>query len=133
MSATNETLLALGEYRFSIATAILNKIQRDFAWRWADINITGGKPQSHFIGQALIELNLSATVYPHYRGGLAQVDKLAEHASLGKPLRLVDGTGKDWGLFTVRKIAESQEQLRIKGRPLKITFSLELTEYRGLQ
>ena len=129
-NAQTETLMALGPYRYSIATAALTEQHRIFEYRWADINVVNSKPRSHFIGPGLIQWQQMGSIYPFYRGGFDQVDQIAAEAQKGSPLRLVDGLGYDWGLFTIRKISD-QQNVRFKGKPTKITFKVELIEYAG--
>ncbi|AWL12799.1 putative tape measure protein [Saliniradius amylolyticus] len=127
--AINETLMALGDYRFSIATAALKQMQRQYAYRWADVPVLNSKPRSQFTGPELFELTMEGVIYPYYKGGFEQIDQLQAQAAKGEPLRLVDGLGNDWGLVTVRKISEQHESLRVKGKPMKITFTITLKEY----
>ncbi|MGI9278207.1 MAG: phage tail protein [Endozoicomonas sp.] len=126
-----EPQLALGEYRFSVATAALQELERTSEWRWADKDVIQGKPQSDFIGPGLDTLELNGVIFPHFRGGLGQVDAMRAEANKGAPLRLVLGTGQDMGLWTIRRIQETQRRLYDRGIPLKVEFRLSLKEYRG--
>ncbi|UTV30872.1 phage tail protein [Photobacterium atrarenae] len=124
-----DVMMALGDYRFSINTAALQNISETHSWRWADHNVAGSKPKSQFIGADLSAIRLQGTIYPHFRGGLAQTDKMKAEADKGEPLRMVDGLGKDWGLWTVRQLQVEKSQLWTKGVARKIEFTLEIKEY----
>lgn len=124
-----DVMMALGSYRFSINTAALQSISETHSWRWADHNVAGSKPKSQYIGPDLSTIRLPGTIYPHFRGGLEQTDKMKAEADKGEPLRMVDGLGKDWGLWTVRQLQVDKSQLWTKGVARKIEFTLEIKEY----
>ena len=48
---------------------------------------------------------------------------------IGEPHLLVDGSGYVWGKWVIEKIDEQQSYFFEDGRPRKIEFHLELTEY----
>ncbi|EHR7681839.1 phage tail protein [Vibrio cholerae] len=124
-----DVMMALGDYRFSIDTAALQNIQEVHAWRWSDHNLAGRKPRSQFIGADLSTLRFKGTIYPHFRGGLGQTDKMKAEGDRGKPLRMIDGLGKDLGLWTIRSLEVDKSQLFTKGVARKIEFNIELKEY----
>ncbi|WP_158125258.1 phage tail protein [Vibrio fluvialis] len=124
-----DVMMALGEYRFSIDTAALQSISETYAWRWADKNLAGRKPRSQFIGGDLATLRFEGTIYPHFRGGLGQTDKMKAEGDKGKPLRMIDGLGKDWGLWTMRTLEVNKTKLFTKGVARKIEFTIEIKEY----
>lgn len=126
-----EPQIALGGYRFSIDTAPLQELERISEWRWADKDVIQGKPQSDYIGPGLDSIELNGMIYPHFRGGLGQVDAMRAEADKGAPLRLVLGTGQDLGLWTIRRISEKQMRLYDRGIPLKVEFRLSLKQYRS--
>ena len=127
----SDVMMALGPYRFSIDTAALQALDRVAAWRWNDRNVVGAKPRSEYNGPELEEMTLSGVIYPFYRGGFEQVDAMRAAAAQGKPLRLVDGTGRDLGLVTIRRIEEKQSKLFVAGAPRKVEFTITLKEYAG--
>ncbi|MDW6004708.1 phage tail protein [Vibrio mangrovi] len=124
-----DVMMALGNYRFSIDTAALQTISESHEWRWADHHLAGRKPRSEFIGGGLSTLRFKGVIYPHFRGGLEQTEKMKAEGDKGKPLRLIDGLGKDWGLWTVRRLNVDKSKLFTKGVARKIEFTLEVTEY----
>ncbi|WP_422134963.1 phage tail protein [Endozoicomonas sp. ALD040] len=126
-----EPQLALGEYRFSVGTAALQELERTSEWRWADKDVIQGKPQSDYIGPGLDSLELNGVIFPHFKGGLGQVDAMRAEADKGTPLRLVLGTGQDMGLWTIRRIQETQRRLYDRGIPLNVEFRLSIKQYRG--
>lgn len=124
-----ERLLALGSYRFAVDTATYNKLERRSTWRWAKKEVVGSKPLTDYVGPDLEEIQLSGVIYPHYRGGLGQLDAMRAEATKGEPLRLVLGTGADLGLWCLLEVTETQGNIYRRGIPLKIEFQLKLQEY----
>lgn len=125
----SDVMIALGEYRFSIDTAALQTISETHRWRWVDHNVVGQKPKSQFVGGDLSSLRLQGTIFPYFRGGLAQTDKMKAAGDKGDPLRLVDGIGRDWGNWTIRELQVDKSLLFLKGNPRKIEFTIELKEH----
>ncbi|MCW7553641.1 phage tail protein [Endozoicomonas gorgoniicola] len=126
-----EPQVALGDYRLGTTTAAVQELERVSEWRWADKDVIHGKPQSDYIGPGLDTIELNGVIYPHFRGGLGQVDAMRAEADKGTPLRMVLGTGQDMGLWTIRRISENQTRIYDRGIPLKVEFRLSLKEYRG--
>ncbi|BDP30903.1 phage tail protein [Vibrio vulnificus] len=124
-----DVMMALGDYRFSINTAALKSISETHSWRWADHNVAGAKPKPQFIGPDLSSLRFMGMIYPHFRGGLEQTDKMKAEGDKGAPLRLVDGTGRDWGYWTIRQLQVEKQELFTKGVARKIEFTIELKEH----
>ncbi|WP_067519542.1 phage tail protein [Endozoicomonas ascidiicola] len=126
-----EPQLALGAYRFGTTTAALQEMDETSEWRWADKEVIQGKPRSDYIGPGLDSLELPGVIYPHFRGGLGQVEAMKAEADKGSPLRLVLGTGQDMGLWTIRRITQRKTVLQQQGVPLKIDFRISLKQYGG--
>jgi phage protein U len=122
-------LMALGEYRFSIATAAYQKLERNTAWRWASQDRIGVPPGKQYIGPGDDTLSLDGDIFPGYRGGMGQVDSMRSQAGLGQPLPLTTGFGKYLGLWCITSIREGQEALMSDGAPRKMSFTIELEAY----
>ena len=126
-----KTMLALGDFRFSVDTAAYQQLRKVASWRWAKKDTASGKPGLDYIGPDLQEVNMNGTIYPHYKGGLGQVSKMKIMGDSGTPQRLVNGLGNDLGLWVISRLQENQNQFCDWGVPLKIDFDLSLMEYPG--
>ncbi|MBO9493841.1 phage tail protein [Thalassotalea sp. G20_0] len=124
-----KTMLALGDFRFSVDTAAYQRLRKVASWRWAKKDTASGKPGLDYIGPDLQEVSMNGTIYPHYKGGLGQVPKMKAMGDSGTPQRLVDGLGNDLGLWAISRLEEIQSQFHDRGVPLKIDFDLSLMEY----
>ncbi|MBI2235375.1 MAG: phage tail protein [Magnetospirillum sp.] len=124
-----EVMMALGDYRFSVATAAYQTLERQTEYRWAKQDRMGRAPARQFGGIDDDTISLAGVILPHYRGGLGQLNAMRAQAGAGKPLMLVDGMGKVWGKYCILKVREGQSQFLGNGAPLKIEFTIELAAY----
>jgi phage protein U len=125
----NETLLTLGTYRFSIDTAAYQTLKRHQSYRWQSQERLLRRPAQQFVGLGDDTITLAGVIYPHYRGGLGQLNNLRKQAESGEPLLLVDGLGFVWGQWVIVSIDETQSHLQSYGMPLKQAFQLQLKYY----
>ena len=86
-------------------------------------------PAQQFVGLGEDTITLAGVIYPHYRGGLNQLNDLRRQAETGEPLLLVDGLGYVWGQWVIVSIEETQSYLQSHGQPLKQAFQLQLKYY----
>lgn len=125
----SETMLALGDFRFSMDTAAYNKLTRVHSYNWPSQARFGRKAALHFTGPGEETIALSGVIYPHFKGGLTQLAEMNLEASKGEPLQLVDGNGFYWGVYVITKITEGQSFIDGRGTPYKQTFGLDLKAY----
>lgn len=126
---STEMMLALGDYRFSVATAAYQSLKRTTEYRWAAQQRQGRRPAQQFIGVGRDEISLQGMIYPHYSGGLGQLDTMRAEAGKGLPLMLVDGQGGVHGKWCITRVEEGQKQFFAGGLPRQQTFALALTHY----
>ena len=126
---TPGVMMALGSYRFALATAAYDTLTRAVEQRWPGQPRLGRPPALHYLGPGRQTVELSGTLYPHFRGGLGQLDALRAEAARGEPLLLVDGRGKVWGFFVVVTVRETQSVFLADGTPRKTAFALTLEAY----
>ncbi|MES9830486.1 MAG: phage tail protein [Candidatus Thiodiazotropha sp.] len=125
----NRVMMQLGEYQFGIESAVYEQLRRSTAYRWQGQDRIGRRPAQQFAGVGQETISLTGRIYPFYKGGLGQLDKMRAEAGQGEPRILVDGLGRIWGKWAVTRIDETQSTLMPDGVPEKIDFSLELVRY----
>jgi len=125
----SEIMMALGEYRFSVSTAAYNDFRRNTAWRWASQQRMGRLPAKQYLGPGEDTIEMGGTIYPHYNGGLKQIDSMRDEAGKGEPLLLVDGLGNVWGKWCILSIEETRSHHLNNGAPLKQDFRVRLENY----
>lgn len=131
---TSQTMMALGPYRFSMATAAYQDLERNNEYRWPTVERIGVAPARQWTGPGDETINMRGVIYPHYRGtrrGLEQVPEMRAAASLGTPLLMVDGAGRVWGMYVITSIREGHKTLFSDGRPRCVDFDISLGAYGG--
>ena len=126
---TAEILMTLGGFQFAITTAAHESLQRDTAYRWEKQDRLGREPAMQYIGPGEDRITLAGRIYPHYRGGLGQLDTMREIAGDGEPQQLVDGLGNVLGPYCITRITEGQVAYVGPGIPRRVDFTIELARY----
>ena len=122
-------MLALGPYRFAISTSSYQSLRRSSSYRWPAVERIGTMPALQHIGADSGKISLDGVIYPDNSSGTSQVARMRDSAKQSTPHLLVDGQGYVWGKWVIEKIDEQQSYFFEDGRPRKIEFNLELTEY----
>mgnify|MGYP001558160362 CR=1 FL=1 len=125
-------LAKLGDFVFDLESLPFQKLDRDSAYRWASLSVFGREPLKHYLGPDSEKINISGTIYPHFRGGLGQIDKLRSMARQGKPFLLVamdSKIGQSLGQWIIKAIKEARTIFLDNGVPQKIEFTLEIESY----
>ncbi|KRR21719.1 phage tail protein [Bradyrhizobium retamae] len=122
-------LLALGAYRFAVSNGAYQKFDRTSSWRWPSTERIGMAPAPQYVGPGDDTITIDGVIFPHFRGGLRQIDQMRAQAGLGMPLPLVSGYGRYLGVYVIEKIRETQDVLMSDGAPRKIEFQIELKAY----
>lgn len=124
-----ETMIALGEFRFSIDAAAYQELNHSNQYRWQSQDRLSRKAALQFIGAGQEKIELSGIIYPHFRGGVKQVESMRKLAGKGEPLLLVDGLGFVWGQWVIVQIDEMTSMFIANGLPQKQSFKLTLNRY----
>ncbi|MTH78761.1 phage tail protein [Paracoccus aestuariivivens] len=124
-------MMRLGIYKFSLDTAAYQELQRSASYRWARQERIGSNDALQFTGIGPETVDLRGVVFPLFRGGLDQVNKMRLQASIGLPLPMIDGLGKVWGLWVVEQISERQSVFMERGAAKRIEFDMRLSRYDG--
>lgn len=122
-------MLALGPYRFSLNTSAYQSLKRSSEYRWPSIERIGKEPLLQAIGPGCDRIDLDGVIYPHFRGGLGQINAMRDSAQKQEPLMLINGQGNVLGRFVITQIEESQNTFLADGAPRKIEFRLSLERY----
>lgn len=124
-----ETMMGLGDYRFSVDTAAYQEFQRTTDYRWPKQERIGQAPARQFIGLGDDTITLTGVVYPTHRGGLGQLNSMRALAGQGVPQILVSGTGEVLGKFVIEGVDESGTIFFANGAPRRQSFTLKLGRY----
>ncbi|MEM7197278.1 MAG: phage tail protein [Pseudomonadota bacterium] len=124
--------MALGDFRFSLSTAAYQQFERTSSYSWTASARIGVEAAVQFVGIGQEEITLTGTIYPHFRGGYGQIEKMRTIAAKGEPLFLVSGfenEGRVWGDYSITRVIEKQQHIGADGKPLRMDFTLHLIKY----
>ena len=122
-------MMALGAFRFGIGAGDYQRLRRRAEFRWPIQERVGRTPASQFVGKGLMTIGLSGVIYPHFRGGLRQIDAMEALGGLGVPMMLVDGLGWVFDRWCILAAEQTKTVLFADGTPLKIEFQIDLQSY----
>lgn len=122
-------MMALGTYRFGIGRGAYQTFARSASWRWEQVDRIGRAPAQQYLGPGADEISLEGVIYPHFKGGLRQVELMRATAGTGRPMILVDGMGWVWQRWVITAVEERKSVFLADGAPRKIEFSMSLRAY----
>lgn len=100
-------MMGLGPFRFGLETAAYQTLSRATEYRWESQERIGRHPAMQFIGEGHTTIDLDGVIYPLFRGGLSQVDRMRTIAGQGAPQILVSGRGRVYGQFVIMSVSET--------------------------
>lgn len=129
----NETMLALGDYRFSISSAAYQDLSRSRSWDWSEQNRVGGFPAMQLTGKSAPTITLTGVIYPEHQGGYGQIPQMTLEADRGLPLDLMAFDNSEAGVYlgqwVITSLQDRQGVFRGNGAPRRIEFAIQLKRY----
>jgi len=122
-------MMALGVFRFGMSGSAYQSFSRSAAYRWGKADRVGRMPAMPYPGPDAEEVTIAGVIYPHYKGGLRQMELLRLRAGTGIPMMLVDGLGFVWQRWVVVRVEERKSVFMADGAPRKIEFTITLQSY----
>lgn len=122
-------MMALGTFRFGVNRAAYQTFHRTAQFRWEKLDRIGRAPALQYLGPDADEISLEGVIYPHFKGGLRQVELMRLAGRVGQPFILVDGLGWVWERWVIAGVEETKSVFLANGAPRKIEFSLTLRAY----
>lgn len=119
-------LMALGMFVFQTSSVPYQELQRRTEWRHASQSRVGDRPAYQFLGPGADTITLSGTLLPEFTGGRVDLDEIRDMADQGRAWPLVEGTGRQYGLWVITGVDETSSTLYRDGAAAKIEFSLTL-------
>lgn len=120
--------MALGSFIFGLSgNFAYSTLQRKSDGGWTNIDILTSKPKSSQTGQGLQVLIISGKSM--YAQAMERLDELRALQALRVPLPLVDGIGRNWGLWRINNITENQSLIIDDGTAMVIDWTIDLAEY----
>ena len=123
-------LVGLGPFIFQAASGLNHqRLRRVASARWQPQNRVGRAPALQFSGPGTEKVNLRGVIYPHYTGGLGQLEGMRMQCKLGLPHMFVSGLGFVFGLWVITRVSDTQEFFDASGSPRKVEFNIGLAAY----
>lgn len=128
-SGNAPALLMLGGFKFSLNTAVFQRMERNTAWRWQSQQRVGQLDALQFTGPADDRISLPGIVYPEFRGGAGQIDDLRAMGAEGVPHRLITADGRVLGEWVIERVEEVASEYRADGVPRRQEFMLTIRKF----
>lgn len=122
-------MMALGSFRFGMTNGAYQQFSRSAGYRWSKVDRIGREPAMQYLGPDTQEVTIEGVIYPHFKGGLRQVDLMRLKAGTGLPMMMVDGLGWVRKKWVIVRVEERKSYFLSDGAPRKIEFSLTLKSY----
>ena len=120
--------MVLGDFIFGLSRGFAySSLIRNSDGGWSDLAIIASKPQSRQNGQKLEKLTFNGTAM--YATGMQRLDELRALQNARAPLPLVDGIGRNWGLWRINSVVETQSNVIDDGTAMVMSWTLELEEF----
>ncbi|MEX5594127.1 phage tail protein [Pseudomonas orientalis] len=120
--------MVLGTFIFGLSRGFAyDSLDRGSSGGWVSLDIIAGKPKSSQVGQGLETLAVGGKAAR--ANGMQRLDELRALQDLRVPLPLLDGLGRNWGLWTIKSISEKQTSVIDDGTAMAITWLLVLEEF----
>lgn len=119
-------LLMLGQFKFSLNTAVFLEMVRSAEYNWPTVPRFGKLDAVQYTGPGAERITLPGVLYPDWRGHWRSIDNLRGLASLGKPQRLIANDGTIIGLFVVESVEERASIFKADGWPRRQEFTVTI-------
>lgn len=122
--------MALGSFIFGLSRNFAySTLARKSDGGWTEIQILTSKPKSSQTGQKAETLTISGKSM--YAVAMDRLDELRALQALRMPLPLIDGIGRNWGLWRINSVQETQTQIIDDGTAMVVDWVIELVEFNN--
>lgn len=122
--------MALGGFIFGLSRNFAySTLARKSDGGWTEIQILTSKPKSSQTGQKAETLTISGKSM--YAVAMDRLDELRALQALRMPLPLIDGIGRNWGLWRINSVQETQTQIIDDGTAMVVDWVIELVEFNN--
>ncbi|MCE8023661.1 phage tail protein [Billgrantia aerodenitrificans] len=119
-------MMTYGLFVFRLGTVPYQELQRQTDWRHPGQSRVGARPARQFLGPGEDTITLTGTLLPEFTGGQRHLDELRRMAGDGKAWPLIEGTGKNYGLFVLESLNERKSKFFRDGAAGQIDFDMTL-------
>ncbi|EJM47674.1 phage protein U [Pseudomonas sp. GM33] len=120
--------MVLGSFIFGLSRNFAySTLLRKSDGGWTNIDILTSKPKTTQTGQGLQTLTITGKSM--YATAMDRLDELRALQALRTPLPLVDGIGRNWGLWRISSLSETQNNIIDDGTAMVVDWVIELMEF----
>lgn len=119
-------LMALGLFVFETRSVPYQQLARSTTWRHSSQSRVGQRPAYQFVGPGEDTITLSGVLLPEFTGGQPSLDEIRRMADEGQAWPLIEGTGRQYGLWVITGVDETSSAFSYDGAAAKIEFTLNL-------
>ncbi|EWH00552.1 phage tail protein [Halomonas sp. BC04] len=119
-------MMAYGMFVFGLSTAAYQELQRQTNWRHASQSRVGARPSRQYLGPGEDTITLTGTLLPEFTGGQQNLDELRRMANEGRAWPLIEGTGRNYGLYVIESLNERKSRFFRDGAASQIEFDITL-------
>jgi len=120
--------MALGSFIFGLSRNFAySGILRTSDGGWVELDIVTGKPKSSQTGQKAQTLKI--TGMSMYAVAMDRLEELRTLQALRLPVPMVDGIGRNWGLWRINSVTETQSEVIDDGTAMVINWVVDLSEF----
>ncbi|MFV0662781.1 phage tail protein [Denitromonas sp.] len=119
-------MMSLGMFVFALDSVPYQQLQRQLAWRHNSISRVSAAPSVQYLGRDDETMTLSGVLLPEITGGETSLAALEEMAENGRAWPLIEGTGRNYGLFVITALSTTRTLFFSDGAARRIEFSLSL-------
>jgi phage protein U len=122
--------MALGSFIFGLSRNFAyHSLLRKTDGGWMELPILTSKPKSSQTGQK--SETLTITGKSMYAAAMDRLDELRDLQALRIPLPLIDGIGRNWGLWRINNVQETQACIIDDGTAMVVEWAIELVEFNN--
>ncbi|MCL9798941.1 phage tail protein [Pseudomonas sp. AKS31] len=122
--------MALGSFIFGLSRQFAyHSLLRKSDGGWTEIQILTSKPKSSQTGQKTETLTITGKSM--YAVAMDRLDELRALQALRIPLPLIDGIGRNWGLWRINNVQETQTYIIDDGTAMVVDWVIELAEFNN--
>jgi len=116
-------------FYFNLDTAAFHQFKRTKGFSWAAQERLSRSKAQQAIGLGDDKITIEGTIFPGFKGGLGQLQRLRSIGQELRPLSLTTGFGEFLGNWCLASVSETQDNIRAGGIPGKQAFTLEFVSY----
>lgn len=120
--------MVLGNFIFGLSRNFAyHNLMRGADGGWQSVDAATGKPISSQTGQGLQTLKITGKSM--YTTAMDRLDELRALQALRVPVPLVDGIGRNWGLWQIITVSETQSNVIDDGTAMVVDWFIDLLEF----